>query len=152
MTATESPPAALDIFPVADRLRLLRERKDDLKATLADVNAEIDMVEQELSDAMAAAECPSFTRDGKMFILTTTTRWSAVTESKDALYAALRKNGYDHLFSVNTQTLGSFLRDQIAETEDENGETHIPGWLAGLIKSYDDIGVTMRGSNKKSKN
>ncbi len=151
MTETETQPTTTDLFPLADRLRALREQKKTIEATLKDINKEISAIEQELSDVMAAAECPSFTRDGKMFILTTTTRWSAETDRKEALYSALRENGYDHLFTVNANTLGSFIRDQVVETEDENGETHIPGWLAGLIKSYDDIGVTMRTSAKKSK-
>ncbi len=140
-----------DIFPLADRLRQLRELKDRLKADLSDVSAEISTVEDALADCMAEAECPSFTRDGKMFVLTTTTRWSAETDRKEALYEALRKNGHEDLFTVNSQTLGSFLRETVSATVDENGETHVPDWLVGLVKSYDDVGITMKTSAKKSK-
>jgi len=140
-----------ELFNLADKLRTLREKKDDFTATLKAVNTEIDNVEQELTEVMAAAECSSFTRGSKQFILTTTTRWSAEAERKDELYAALKENGYDHLFSVNTQTLGSFVREQVSETEDENGEAHVPNWLSGLVKSYDDVGVTMKSTTKKSK-
>jgi len=82
--------------------------------------------------------------------MTTTTRWSAEAERKQELYDALRAGGYDHLFSVNHQTLGSFVREQVEETADNNGETHVPEWLEGLVKSYDDIGITMRKASKKS--
>jgi len=140
-----------DLFNLADKLRELREEKDAQTAILKDINSEIDAAEYKLSEAMANAECPNFTRNGHQFILTATTRWSAETERKAELYAALKENGYDHLFTVNAQTLGSFVREQVEETADENGETHIPDWLAGLVKSYDDVGVTMKSATKKSK-
>jgi len=140
-----------ELFILADKLRKLREDKDGLAARVKDLNSEIETIEQKLSDAMAAAECSNFTRGDKQFIITTTTRWSSETERKDELYAALRKNGYDHLFSVNTQTLGAFVREQVNETADENGDTHVPDWLSGLVKSYDDVGVTMKSTTKKSK-
>lgn len=139
------------LFTLADRLRELRAEKDDYTAMLKDVNTEIESAERELTDAMAQAECPNFTRGDKQFIITTTTRWSPEADRKEELYAALRDNGYDHLFTVNAQTLGSFVREQVAETEDANGETHIPEWLDGLVKSYDDIGITMKSAAKKSK-
>ena len=83
--------------------------------------------------------------------MTTTTRWSAETERKEELYDTLKANGFDHLFTVNHQTLGSFVREQVGETADENGETHVPDWLSGLVKSYDDVGITMKKATKKSK-
>ena len=146
-----------DLFNLADRLRELREEKDAQTAILKDINADIETAEYKLSEAMALAECPNFTRGDKQFILTTTTRWSAETERKDELYAALKENGYDHLFTVNAQTLGSFIKEQVNETADDNAgspcgsETHVPDWLSGLVKSYDDIGITMKKATKKSK-
>jgi hypothetical protein len=140
-----------ELFILADKLRKLRNEKDDYSAMLKDINADIGKAEHELSDAMAAAECSNFTRGDKQFVLTTTTRWSAETERKDELYALLKENGYEHLFTVNSQTLGGFIRDQVNDTEDENGETHVPDWLTGLVKSYDDIGITMKAATKKSK-
>ena len=133
-----------DLFTLADKLRELREEKDAQAAILKDINADIDEAEYKLSEAMAEAECPNFTRGDKQFILTTTTRWSAETNRKEELYAVLKKEGYEHLFTVNTQTLGSFVKEQVEETADDNGETHVPDWLLGLVKSYDDIGITMK--------
>lgn len=137
-----------EMFELADKLRCLRESKSSIEQALKEINADIETVEHELADVMADAECPNFTRGDKMFILTNTTRWSAETERKDDLYDILRKNGYDHLFSVNHQTLASFVKEQVLETADDNGETHVPEWLEGLVKSYDDIGITMRKATK----
>ena len=139
-----------ELFTLADRLRDLRAEKDDFSAKLKDLNAEIDVAEHELSDAMAEAECSNFTRGDRQFILTTTTRWSAEPERKEELYTALRENGYEHLFSVNPQTLGSFVREQVNVNMDETGEPCVPDWLSGLVKKFDDTGITMRSAAKKS--
>jgi hypothetical protein len=138
-----------DLFQIADRLRALRDRKDGLNATLREVEDNIKTVERELSDAMAEAECQNFTRGDKMFILTTKSYWSAAEGCIEALYNALRENGYGHLFTVHSQTLASFLRDTVSATEDENGETSGPGWLAGLIRNYDKAGITVKSAAKK---
>jgi len=140
-----------DLFTLADKLRELREEKDAQNQLLKELNAGIDKAEYKLTEAMAAAECPSFIRGNKQFIMTTTTRWSAEAERKEDLYATLRANGYGHLFTVNPQTLGSFVREQVEETADANGVTHVPGWLSGLVKSFDDVGITMKGATKKTK-
>lgn len=138
-----------ELFTLADKLRQLREEKDSQTEYLKELNAEIETVQYRLSEAMAMAECSNFTRGDKQYILTTTTRWSAETGHKEELYAALKENGYEHLFSVNAQTLGSFVREQVEETEDENGETHVPDWLRGLVKSYEDVGITMKSAKKQ---
>jgi len=140
-----------ELLTLADKLRKLRDEKDGLTAALKDINAEIESVTNELSDAMLDAECSNFTRGDKQFILTTTTRWSLETDRKEELYAALKENGYEHLFTVNTQTLGAFVREQVNETAGESGETRVPDWLCGLVKSYDDVGITMKSATKKSK-
>ena len=140
-----------DLFILADKLRGLREEKDVQAAVLKEIGDEIKAAEYKLSEAMAEAECPNFTRGDKQFILTATTRWSPETERKEELYAALKEHGYDHLFTVNAQTLTSFVREQVEETADDNGETHVPDWLSGLVKSYEDIGITMKVVKTKIK-
>ena len=145
------------LFTLADKLRDLREEKDAQTAILKDINTDIDRVEYELTEAMAKAECPNFTHNGKQFIMTTTTRWSAETDRKEELYAALRENGYDHLFTVNHQTLASFIKEQVNENAaahpdaDKSDGANVPEWLSGLVKSYDDIGITMKSATKKPK-
>jgi hypothetical protein len=147
---TETPITMDEIFAIADRFKALREERDALKEQLTSANKALDEAEKQLTDAMAEAECPNFTRSGKQFIMTTSTRWSAEPERKQELYDVLRRNGYEHLFTVNHQTLGSFVREQVEETANDSGETHVPQWLAGLVKSYDDIGITLKSASKKS--
>jgi len=138
------------LFDLADRFKTLRDERDAMKDELTAANEALKEAEHKLTDAMAEAECPNFSRGGRQFIMTTNTRWSAEAERKQELYDALRRGGYEHLFTVNAQTLGSFVREQVEETADENGETHVPDWLAGMVKSYDDIGITLRKAAKKS--
>ena len=150
MTENETQPTALVLFPAADRLRRLREQKAGIEAALADIKKQIKDVEGELAEAMADAECRNFTRDGQMFILTTTEYWSAEPSRRDALYAALHEKGYEYLFKVNATDLGTFVRNAVSATEDENGETHLPGWLAGMVKCHEKPGISMRAAPKKS--
>ena len=140
------------MFELAEQLRGLRAEKDDTERTLKEINGEIDKVEYQLSEIMAETETQNFTRGGKQFILTTTTRWSAETGRKENLYAALKENGYDHLFTVNPQTLSSFIKEQVTEAADAedpcDDEPRVPAWLDGLVKSYDKTGITMKSVKK----
>ena len=140
-----------ELFTLADQLRDLREDKDAQTAILKDINSDIDAIEYKLTEAMAKAECPNFTRNGKQFIMTNTTRWSPEKDRKEELYAVLKENGYDHLFTVNAQTMSSFIKEQVSETADDNGDTHVPDWLEGMVKNYEAIGITMKAATKKSK-
>jgi len=140
-----------ELFLLADKLKSLREEKDSYKAMLSDIEKEIGDTEWKLSEAMAEAECSNFTRGDKQFILVTTSRWSAADGRKDDLYDILKEQGYEHLFSVNSQTLASFIKEQVAETADDNGETHVPDWLVGLVKNFDQTGITMKSATKKPK-
>ncbi len=121
-----------ELLILASKLRALREEKDVQTAILKDVNSDIKSVENELADAMANAECPNFTHGGKQFILTSTTRWSPETDRKDELYSALREQGYEHLFTVNAQTLASFIREQAGEYADAHPEDDEAMTILGL--------------------
>jgi hypothetical protein len=134
-----------ELFALAEEYRQKREIRDLTKEQLAELNEELRSAQIALTDAMAATECPSFTHSDKAYSLTCTTRWSADVERKSELYDALHAQGLEELFTVNAQTLGSFVKEQIDE---ETGE--LPDWLTGLVRSYDDIGIQMRKSTKKS--
>jgi 3-methyladenine DNA glycosylase AlkC len=138
------------IFVVADRYRKLREQRDEQAAILKEMNANLEKVEAEFIQEMVDEECGNLTRGNKQFVMTITTRWSANKDRKDELYAVLRQQGFDHLFSVNAQTLGSFVREQAEENADRNGDAQVPDWLSGLVRSYDDVGITMKSVNKKT--
>lgn len=129
------------LFEWADKLKALRDRKDDLEAELKQVNADIDNADWHLSNLMAETETQNFTRAGTMFCLTTKTRASARAGQKDELFAALRGEGYGDMITetVNANSLSSFVKEQIAE----NGDM-LPDWLDGLVSVFEKTTVGVR--------
>lgn len=135
----------LNMYELAEQLKLLREEKKNAEQRVKDINAEIDKTEYALVQVMAETETQNFTRAGTMFSLTTKTRASAVAGHKDELYSALKENGFGDLVyeTVNANSLAAFVKEQIAENQDT-----IPDWLNGLINVYEQISVSVRKSTK----
>jgi hypothetical protein len=133
------------MFELADQLKALRDLKQDLEAQVKEVNEKIDDTDYRLSELMAETETQNFTRAGIMFCLTTKTRASAVAGYKEALYAALREQGYGDLVyeTVNANSLSSFVKERI----EENADT-LPGWLSGLVNVFDKTSVGVRKATK----
>lgn len=129
------------LFEWADKLKALRDRKDELEAELKQVNMDIDNADWHLSNLMAETETQNFTRAGTMFCLTTKTRASARAGQKDELFAALRDEGYGDMITetVNANSLSSFVKEQIAE----NGDA-LPDWLDGLVSVFEKTTVGVR--------
>ena len=129
------------LFEWADKLKALRERKDELEAELKQVNMDIDNADWHLSNLMAETETQNFTRAGTMFCLTTKTRASAKAGQKDVLFAALRGEGFGDMITetVNANSLSSFVKEQIAE----NGDV-LPDWLSGLVSVFEKTTVGVR--------
>ena len=129
------------LFEWADRLKALRDRKDELEAELKQVNADIDNADWHLSNLMAESETQNFTRAGTMFCLTTKTRANAAAGRKDELFDALRAEGYGDLITetVNANSLSSFVKEQIAENNDT-----LPDWLNGLVTVFEKTTVGVR--------
>ncbi len=131
------------IFELADKLKSAKEKKKSLDAQIKEVNATIDELDKELSDAMAEAELDKFTRNGSTFYLNTRLFASAQAGRKDALFSALREQGYGDLIqeTVNANTLASFVKEQKTQNNDE-----IPAWLEGVVNSYEKVSVGIRKS------
>jgi len=129
------------LFEWADKLKALRDRKDELEAELKQVNMDIDNADWHLSNLMAETETQNFTRAGTMFCLTTKIRASARAGQKDELFAALRGEGYGDMITetVNANSLSSFVKEQIAE----NGDA-LPDWLDGLVSVFEKTTVGVR--------
>ena len=129
------------LFEWADKLKALRDRKEELEAELKQVNMDIDNADWHLSNLMAETETQNFTRAGTMFCLTTKTRASARAGQKDELFAALRGEGYGDMITdtVNANSLSSFVKEQIAE----NGDA-LPDWLDGLVSVFEKTTVGVR--------
>lgn len=128
-----------EIFELADKLKELRERKSETDLQLKGINAEIESVEGEMINVMAEEELQSFKRAGSMFSLTVSEYPSAVPETRDTLYEVLKEKGYGHLFTINSRTLSSNVKEIIEENEGE-----LPEWLEGLIKIYEKSSITVR--------
>lgn len=58
------------------------------------------------------------------------------------MIAALKANGYGSLVTetVNANTLASFAKERMAETE--TGE--LPGWLAEVVSTFEKVSVGVR--------
>lgn len=129
------------IFELADQLKVAKEQKKELDAQVKELGAEIDRLDLALSDAMAEAECERFSRNGSTFYLNTRLYASPVAGKKEELFAALKENGYGSIVTetVNANTLSSFVKEQMAENDEE-----VPAWLAEKISTFEKVSVGIR--------
>ena len=134
------------MLQLAEQLKALRDKKTELEASVKLINSEIEEVDFKLASMMAESETANFTHAGTMFSLTTKVRASAVTDHKDELFEALRREGYGDLVyeTVNANSLSAFVKEQIAENEDV-----LPGWLDGLVSVFEKTSVGVRKSTRK---
>ena len=130
------------LFDLADRLKAAKDRKKNLDAEAKEVGAQIEDLDRQLAEAMAEQEVDRFSRNGSLFYLSSRLYASPKAGEKDTLIAALKENGYDALVTetVNANTLASFAKERMAETE--TGE--LPGWLADVVSTFEKVSVGIR--------
>ena len=134
-----------ELFDLADQLKARKDLKKELEERVKAVSAEIDVLDKELSDAMALAECPNFTHSGSTFYLNTRLFASPKGGMKEDMIAALKAHGYGDLVNetVNANTLASFCKEQIAQS----GEAEqLPMWLSDVVNTFDKVTVGIRKS------
>ena len=134
-----------ELFDLADQLKARKDLKKELEEQVKAVTAEIDVLDKELSDAMALAECPNFTHSGSTFYLNTRLFASPKGGMKEDMIAALKAHGYGDLINetVNANTLASFCKEQIAQS----GEAEqLPMWLSDVVNTFDKVTVGIRKS------
>ena len=131
------------MLELADFLAELKENKAAAEAQLSAINQDIESVQEELIMLMTDAECPSFKRGGKSFSLVVTALPSPVPESKGELWEAMKANGFEDLFTINSQTLSATVKELMA-----NNDGLLPEFLVGLIKIAEKH--TIRMAKKKS--
>lgn len=124
------------IFELSDELRELRDEKRAQEGALKRTNAAIAEIETALIDEMVNADISSFKRNGRGFSLVIQNFPQAEPEQKDRLYAEFKQRGYEHLFTINHQTLTSTLKELIAENNEQ-----MPDWLDGLVKNFEKASV-----------
>ena len=127
----------------ADSLKALRDEKADLQARLKTVQESIDQVEAELIQAMTDEECTGFDRNGTRFSLVIKEFPGAVPEEKEELYRRMRTHGFDHLFTINTQTLSATVKELKANNDDV-----LPDWLEGVIQIFEQPSIRVSKSKK----
>lgn len=129
------------VFELSDELKLSKEYKKELEARVKEVNAEITRLDLALSDAMSEAECERFSRNGSTFYLNSRLFASPASGKKEELIEALKDNGYGAIVSetVNANTLASFIKEQMAENNDD-----VPEWIKGVVSTFEKITVGIR--------
>ena len=136
------------IFELADQLKAAKDKKKELDAEIKELGAKIDELgakidelDLALSDAMAEAECERFSRNGNTFYLNTRLFASPIAGQKEAMFQALKDNGYGEIVTetVNANTLASFVKEQMAENGDE-----VPAWIAEVVNTFEKVSVGIR--------
>jgi hypothetical protein len=123
----------------------LREMKDALEKRVKTLNGEIDDIEQELITDMIENEDASFNHKGVTCSLVQREFVSPDQERKDDLWSAMRDNGFEHLFTINSQTLSGAVKELIADNDDR-----LPEWLDGLVKVTEKPSIRLsRGKRVK---
>jgi hypothetical protein len=130
-----------DIFELADTLKELRDEKKQLEQDLKELNKSIEEKECLLSEMMIDSETQSFNHSGTLFYLKTRVYASAPSEKKPELFETLKQNGFGSLVveTVNANSLSAFVKEQIAENEDE-----LPDWLEGKVNVYEKTSIGVR--------
>lgn len=131
------------LLELSDRLKELRTTKSDLEREVKGINEEIDGITTEMIDLMTTEELTSFNRNGTTFSLITQEYPAPEPERKGELWEVMKKNGFEDLFTINSQTLSATVKELIAANEGV-----LPEWLDGLIKIAEKNSIRVAKSKK----
>ena len=132
------------LLELSDKLKELRLVKSDLEVQTKGVNEEIDGIMTEMIGIMTTEELTSFNRNGTTFSLVTTEYPSPEPDKKGELWEAMKANGFEDLFTINSQTLSATIKELISENDGV-----LPTWLEGLIKIAEKNSIRVAKSKKK---
>ena len=121
----------------------LRDRKADLDSQLKGLNAEIESIEDELIADMLENEDASFNHKGITCSLVQREFVSPEVERKGDLWTVMKENGFEDLFTINSQTLSGTLKDLKANNDDQ-----LPEWLDGLVKITEKPSIRLSKGKK----
>lgn len=127
------------ILEIADKYLEKREKKSELETQIKDVNKELESLEQELIGFMTDNEIDSFKRNGILYSVVTREFQSANPERKEELYLQMKQKGFEHLFTINTNTLSATVKELIAENDGK-----LPDWLEGLINQTEKQSIRIK--------
>lgn len=123
----------------ADKYRELRDKKSEMEFAVKKVNEELQIVERDLIQSMTDNECDGFKRNGKNYIMMTKEYPSAVVERKAELYDIMKSQGFEHLFTINSNTLSATIKELKGCNDDQ-----LPEWLNGLVKNTEKVSIQLR--------
>ena len=126
---------------LADRFKELRDKKAALQDELKALQADLDQAEAALVEAMTTEDCSGFKRNGFGFSLVVKEYPGAIPELKAELYDAMKKHGFEHLFTINPMTLSGTVKELKSNNDDV-----LPDWLEGLVRIYEQPSITVRKS------
>lgn len=106
-------------------------------------NGEIENITTEMIGLMTTDELSSFNRNGVTFSLVTQEYPAPEPERKPELWAAMKEQGFEHLFTINAQTLQATVKELIAENDGV-----LPTWLDGLVKIAEKNSIRLTKSKK----
>lgn len=130
----------VNLSEFSDRYLAARAQCDALSAQLKEANAACDAAEEALVDAMVNAGVTGFkTEDGVGISAVRKAQYSCPAENKDALYAALREQGMEYMFSVPAATLNKFAKDR---AELNGGLLDAP--FDELLSPFEKVGLQVR--------
>jgi len=127
------------LFKLTDNYLNARHFKDEYERLFREWCETVEEHERKLIEAMTTEEVKSFKRNDIQISLVNKTHVSAEPERKDELWSAMKKQGYEHLFSINAQTLSGEVKRLM---EDNSGQ--VPAWLEGLVKQFDKPSIRVK--------
>lgn len=126
----------------------LRDNKADLDSQKKALNAEIESVESELIADMIDNEDASFNHKGITCSLVQREFVSPEQERKSDLWTVMKENGFEDLFTINSQTLSGTIKDLKVNNDDQ-----LPDWLEGLVKITEKPSIRLsKGKRVNSQN
>ena len=128
-----------ELLNMADKFLELRDKKAELDSQSKEIGHQIDEMEKQIIQLMTDNEIDSFKRNGILYSVVTREFQSANVERKDELYRIMKEKGFEHLFTINTNTLSATVKELIAENEGK-----LPEWLDGLINQTEKQAIRIK--------
>lgn len=135
----------MELFDKIDKLKVLLDRKDELKDQTKSNNAAIEELKAQIADIMIQEECPSISRNGFKYSLQQKVCYSKKSE------ADLQAAGIDFFETLRNNQLGDLivetvnprmLQSTLAQLVADNGE--LPDELSDCINVYEMMDIAKR--------
>ena len=128
------------LMELAEKLLQIRDLKSKAESEAKEYSKEQEQIEIEMLQIMTDIEIDAFkTTTGVHFSVVKKEFKTANPERKEELYDQMKANGYDHLFTINANTLQATVKEL---TQENDGV--MPEWLDGLINTYEKQSIRVK--------